>query len=118
MTEIRLYVAGYADSDPEERAELAWHLEQELRELDVEDVTHTRAETPAGAKGNAVEWAQLAVAFAGSLPPLVAVLRSWLGGHPGVSITLEIDGDRLTLSDPSDSERRELVAAWLGRHGG
>jgi hypothetical protein len=119
MTEVRLHVAGYADGDAEERAELAWRLEQELRELDVEDVSHAGAEeAPPGAKGSAVEWAQLVITFAGSLPPLVTALRSWLGRHPGSSITLEIDGDRLTLSDPSSSERSELIAAWMGRHGG
>jgi hypothetical protein len=32
MAELRLHVAGYADSDDEERADLAWRLKRELRE--------------------------------------------------------------------------------------
>jgi hypothetical protein len=119
MTEIRLHVGGYADSDHEERAELAWSLQQELRDLDVDDVSHARAkELPPGAKGSALEWAQLVVTLAGSLPALVATVRSWLGRHPRSSITLEINGDRLTLNDVSASERSELIAAWMRRHGG
>jgi hypothetical protein len=119
MTEVRLHVGGYADSDPQERAELAWRLQQELHELDLDDVSHATAEeAPPGAKGSAVEWAQLVVTFAGSLPALVATVRSWQGRHPRSSITLEIDGDRLTLSDLSASERSELISAWMRRHGG
>jgi hypothetical protein len=119
MTEIRLHVGGYADSDPEERADLAWRLQQELLELDVDDVSHASAEeTPRGAKGSGVEWAQLVVTFAGSLPAIVAMLCSWQGRHSRSSITLEIDGDRLTLNGLSASERSELIAAWMRRHGG
>jgi hypothetical protein len=119
MTQIRLHVGGYADSDPEERAELAWRLQRELHQLDIDNISHESAgETPRGAKGSGVEWAQLVVTFAGSLPALVAMLRSWLGRHPGSSITLEIDGDRLTLNELSASERSELIAAWTKRHDG
>jgi hypothetical protein len=118
MTRVCVHVEGYADSDPEEQAELAWRLEQELRGLDAEDISRPDAESPAGAKGSAFEWAQLVVTLAGSLPAMVAMLRSWLGRHPQASITLEIDGDRLTLSDPSASERSELIPAWMMRHGG
>jgi hypothetical protein len=118
MTELRVHVVGYADSDQQERAELAWNLQQELQELDVGDVSRPRAERPLGAKGSALEWAQLVVTFAGSLPALVAGLRAWLGRHSRASITLEIDGDRLTLDDPSASERSELIATWIARHGG
>jgi hypothetical protein len=119
VTDVRLHVVGYADSDPEEQAELAWRLQQELTELDVEGVAHARKEEALpGAKGSAAEWAQLVVTSLASLPPLVVALRSWLGRHPQTSITLEIDGDRLTLSDPSASERSELIATWMARHGG
>lgn len=118
VTEVRLYVVGYADSDPEERAELAWRLEEELRGLDVNDIRRPSGPPPAGAKGPALEWAQLVISLAGSLPPLMGALRGWLGRHRGASITVEVDGDRLTLSDASESERRELTAAWMARHGG
>lgn len=118
MTTVRLHMAGYADSDREERAELAWRLEDELRDLDGAEVSRPRTEAPGGAKGSGVEWAQLVVDLAGNLPALVAVVGGWLGRHPGSSITVEIDGDALTLEDASASERRELIQLWIDRHGG
>jgi Effector Associated Constant Component 1 len=117
MIEVRLHVAGYPDSDAEERAELTWRLEQELRELDVEDVSRPGCNVPAGAKGSALEWAQLVVSFAGALPALVAAVRGWQGRHQGASITMEIDGDRLTLTDLPADERSDLLETWMARHG-
>jgi hypothetical protein len=116
--DIRIAIAGYADSDEEERAELARRLEEELRQLDVEDISRPQLEPRDGAKGSAFEWAQLIVTFAGSLPVLVSAVRGWLGRHPGASITLEIEGDRVTLEEPSAAERGQLMATWMKRHGG
>lgn len=118
MGDIKIHVAGYADSDAQERAELAGRLEEELRQLDVEDISRPQLEPRDGAKGSAFEWAQLIVTFAGSLPALVSAVRGWLGRHPGSSVTLEIDGDRLTLEQASLQERRELIETWMKRHGG
>jgi hypothetical protein len=106
MTELRLHVAGYPDSDDEERAELAWRLQEELRGQGVEDVARPSAVPPAGAKGGALEWAQLVVGLAGSVPPLIMALQGWLGHHPRAAVTLEIDGDRLTLDVASSAEQR------------
>jgi hypothetical protein len=115
---ITIYVAGYEDSDAQERADLAWRLEEDLRPLPVEDVSRRKLEPPGGAKGSAFEWAELIVTLAGSLPPMVSCVRGWLGRHPAASITLEINGDRLTLQEPSSAERRQLIEAWMKRHGG
>jgi hypothetical protein len=116
--QLKVHVGGYADSDIQERAELAWSLHEELRGLDIEDVWRSPLEAPRGAKGSAFDWAELVVTLAGSLPPFVAAIRAWLGRHPGAAISLEIDGDRLELSDASVSERRELIETWMQRHGG
>jgi hypothetical protein len=114
---LKLRVAGYEDSDAKERAELAMSLEEDLRELNVDEVSHPPVDSPSGAKGSTLEWAQLVVTLAGNLPALTGAVRAWLGRHPGASLTLEIDGDSITLSDPSASERRELIDAWMRRHG-
>jgi Effector Associated Constant Component 1 len=115
--ELNVHVAGYPDSDAHERASLARGLQDELLRLDVERISRPSLAAPAGAKGSALEWAQLAVTFAGALPPLVAAARGWLARHPGASITLEIDGDRLELAELRSSEIRAEVAAWMKRHG-
>jgi Effector Associated Constant Component 1 len=116
VTDVRLYVAGYPDSDEKERAELAGRLRAELLARDVPDVRHPAGQSPTDAKGTALEWSQLVVALAGSLPALVAVVRGWLDRHPGAEITVEIDDDRITLTVPSRRERRELLDAWMRRH--
>jgi hypothetical protein len=117
MYEIQLSVLGYADSDDQERAELTRGLGTHLSAYRIADVSHPPAIAPQGAKGSALEWAQLVVGFSGSLPALIALLRSWQQGHRGASIEIEIDGDRLMLEDPSEAERIKLVDTWLERHG-
>ena len=80
MAELRLQVAGYPDSDDEERAELASRLKRELGEHGIDEVAHPGAPAPPGVKGGAVEWAQLVVGFAGSVPPHWIQDGSELGG--------------------------------------
>jgi Effector Associated Constant Component 1 len=117
MTEVRLHVVGYPDSDEDERADLASRLEDEIREHGIDDVAHPQGRPPPGAKGSALEWAQLVVTLAGTMPALVMAIQGWLGRHPDAAVTLEIGGDRLTLDKASPAERRELMEAFLGRHG-
>jgi len=111
-------VAGYPDSDDEERADLAWRLREEMRDRGVDDVSHPSIRPPPGAKGGAVEWAQLVVSLAGTVPPLIMALQGWLGRHPKAAVTLEIDGDTLTLGEATADEQRRLVETFLARHGG
>lgn len=118
MTEVRLHIDGYPDSDADERAELAWRLEEDLRAAEIDAVSRPAADAPQGAKGGALAWAELVVTLAGTLPPFLAAVLGWTQRHPGASITLEIDGDKLTLDEASDEERRALVEAFLDRHGG
>jgi hypothetical protein len=117
MTQLRVQVQGLPDSDDEERAELAGRLRDEMVLQGVEDVAHPEADAPTGAKGAAFEWAQLVVGLAGSIGPLLSALRGWLGRHPDAGITLEIDGDTLTLEKASAADRQQLVEAFLARHG-
>jgi Effector Associated Constant Component 1 len=117
MTELRLQIDGYDDSDDRERAELTARLRSELLRANVEQVRRPDAPGLDGAKGSALEWAQLIVTLAGSLPPLLGTISSWVNRHPGVSLTATIDGDSVTLSDATPEERREVLDAWLKRHG-
>jgi hypothetical protein len=105
MTDVRVDVAGYPDSDDEERADLAGRLRADFEAVDVA-VAHPEAEAPAGSKGAGLEWAQL-----------VAALQGWLGRHRGATVSLEIDGDKLTLADASEADQRRLVETFLARHG-
>jgi hypothetical protein len=115
--ELRLNVVGFPDSDVDERADLASDLATELRDLDAHEISPGPASRPPGAKGTALEWAQLVVGVAGALPPLIGAIEHWLVRHPGVSITLEIEGDQLAVTDLSPAERHELIETWMRRHG-
>jgi len=117
MAQLRVQVQGLPDSDDEERAELASRLRDEMLDQGVEEVAHPELRAPDGAKGAAFEWAQLVVGVAGSLGPLLAALRGWIGRHPDAGITLEIDGDKITLDKASPADRQRLVEAFLARHG-
>ena len=117
MAQLRVQVQGLPDSDDEEQAELASRLREEMLEQGVEEVAHPDAHAPEGAKGAALEWAQLVVGFAGSVGPLLAALRGWIGRNPDAGITLEIGGDKLTLDKASPADRQRLVEAFLARHG-
>jgi hypothetical protein len=116
MTEVRLHVVGYPDSDDVERADLATRLRADLLAHDV-DAAHPQAYAPPGAKGTAFEWAELAVSLAGSVPGMVTALQSWASRHPRATVSLEIEGDTLTLDDASPAERRRLLETFLARHG-
>jgi membrane-associated two-gene conflict system component 1 (EACC1) len=117
MTQVRVHVDGYPDSDDEERADLTSRLRDEMLERGVEDVAHPEGMAPDGAKGGALEWAQLVVGLAGSVGPMIAALRAWIGGHPRAAVTLEIDGDTLTLASASEEEQGRMIESFLARHG-
>jgi hypothetical protein len=117
MRELRVRVDPGTDGGRQRAADLTWDLKEELRGADVESVRHVRAAAPGGAKGSAVEWAELAIGFAGALPGIVTVVQAWLGRKRGVSeITLELDGDKITLRSADPVEQRRLVDAFLARH--
>jgi hypothetical protein len=116
MTDVRVHVAGYPDSDDEERADLATRLRADLLAHEV-DVSHADAEAPPGSKGAGLEWAELVVTLGGTMPAMIAALQGWRGRHPSAGVSLEIDGDTLTLDEASPAEQRRLVETFLARHG-
>ena len=117
MNQISLRVIGYPDSDDEDRAGLAWSLQEDLVAAEVE-VSRPAGEAPPGAKGSALEWVQLLVSLAGAIPPLVSAIDGWMGRNPGSAIALEVDGDRLELADATPEERRAAIEMFLRRHDG
>jgi hypothetical protein len=115
MAEVLVHVAGYPDSDEQERADLTTRLRDELLAHDV-DAAHPPAVAPPGSKGAALDLATLAVNMAGVVPAIVAALQGWLGRHHGATVSLEIDGDKLTLERASEADQRRLVETFLARH--
>jgi hypothetical protein len=108
------------DADAEEVAEATLELRRELLDLDVDSVDlPTAGQPPPGTRG--VELAALgallvSVTQSQLLAPVLAAVRSWLGGSPQRSIKLELEGDTLELTGISSTEQRRLVDEWLQRH--
>lgn len=119
--ELRLFMCGYDDSDEPERDQLAVDLAQELSEI--AEVRHGPAVRPPGTKSaEALAWAQLVVALAGTLPVVLGAVQSWLERRervsPGgrASVKLKLGEDEITVESAPDAEQRELVRAFLERH--
>jgi hypothetical protein len=116
MRQLALHVEA-RQSDPHHAAELTWDLREELERSQAESIEHAAGTAPDGAKGSAHEWAQLLVTFSGGLPGLIALVRGWADRNDrDAAVTLELDGDRIELSDASPEERKALLDAFLARH--
>jgi hypothetical protein len=108
------------DADDEEVAKATLQLRRELLDLDVDSVDlPTASQPPPGTRG--MELAALgallvSVTQSQLLAPVLAAVRSWLGGSPQRSIKLELEGDTLELTGISSTEQRRLVDEWLQRH--
>ena len=123
--DVLLRLAPAADADREETERLLARVRTELRELDLDSLqlhTPAGAVEPSGAKGvDPVTVGAVVLALSASggvLPALVETLRDWLGRQSArhrVSVT--IDGDTIELERASADERRELVDAFVRRHG-
>lgn len=111
---------GGSDTDALELAELTGQLRRQLLELDVETVEPVRsAEVPEGAKPlDAMSIGALVVAAGpGVLKAVVGLVGEWLAHRPVRSAKLTIDGDSIELSDATAAERKQLIAAFVDRHG-
>jgi len=120
VLQVRIDLGLQADAEGAELDEAARALGEELLALDVHDVTRVTDGAPAsGARGvDAVLPAALLV-FA-SKEAISAVVRSaeqWLRRRPARSVKVTIEGETVELSDASEEQQRELVEAFLQRHG-
>jgi Effector Associated Constant Component 1 len=109
------------DADQSELERLTQSLRRDLSSLDVQSVDLVRAGTvPSRAKaGDPVSWGQLIVALAASgglLTTLIGALQAWLTNPERRSVTVEIDGDKLSLTGSSNLEQQRLIDAWISRH--
>lgn len=71
---------------------------------------------PPGARGSALEWAQLVVTLAGNLPALAMFIRGWARDNRRARVRLEVDGDVIELDGASDPQSRQLLDQFLARH--
>ena len=108
------------DSTPEEKEETAQRLRQELLQTDVLSVEHAPATSvPRGAKGVAAVLDTLLITLAGSgsiLGGVIGTIANWLTERKKCSVTLKLDGDEITVTNPSVDDQRKLIESWVARH--
>lgn len=119
---LRIQIAEEG-ADAERVAVLARYLRAELLQLDVDDVTAADAgEPPHGSRGSEVAVAGgLIVAIgqaADSLRSVILTIRDWLrrGERAGRVVRLEMDGDKLELSQASATDQERLLELFILRH--
>jgi len=116
--EVLLRVFPEADSDPEELAEWAGQLRDELLEADADTVTPLEGqEAPDGAKGLGALAGQLVaqVATLDGLRSVVAAVCAWVS-RTGRAVEVSIDGDVIKVARPSVEQQEQIIDAWLARH--
>jgi hypothetical protein len=122
VEELRLHFAEDG-ADPERVAALTGYLRDELRQLDVDDVSALPAgPPPAGSRAfDAVAVGGLLVSLgrtSDGLRSVVGTVRKWLARGDGVrrTVRLELGGDVLELSEASAADQQRLIELFVRRH--
>jgi hypothetical protein len=119
--ELTVVLEPGPDTDPEDAERLGRQLRDELRDLDVDDVTTVEGgPPPPGSKGAAAlltEWLVTLSGGGGVFVSVIGTIKAWLGGRAGAhKVTVTIDGDTLELSSATPEERAQLVESFVRRH--
>ena len=115
---VRISIDGGAGSDQEELAQLGQRLRRDIQQLDVDAVEFVReGAAPAGAKGDPITLASLAVSLAPVvLKSLFDLLQNWTARHNSTTVTIEMGSDKLTLTGSPSKEQLAVIQAALARH--
>jgi hypothetical protein len=116
--DLRLQVVAEADAD--RIAELASSLRRELLELDGTNVaTIHEGDAPPGTRAaDLLVVGALLVKIAkraGNVAEVVRAVQRWAANGRG-TVTLEIDGDKISVTGASTEQQDRLISAWVERH--
>ena len=115
---VRISIDSGAESDPEELAQLGKRLRSDIQQLDVDAVQFVReGAAPAGAKGDPLTMASLAVTLAPVvLKSLFDMLQNWTARHNNATVTIEMGSDKLTMTGSPSKEQLAVIQAVLHKH--
>jgi len=115
---VKISIDNGAESDQEELALLGQRLRRDIQELDVDTVEFVReGAAPAGAKGDPLTMASLAVTLAPLvLKPLFDMLQNWTARHNNSTVTIEMGSDKLTMTGSPSKEQLAVIQAVLQKH--
>ncbi len=109
-------------TDPEDRERLGRQLRNELRDLDIDEVsTVAGAPPPEGSKSGTsaalTEWLVTLSSGGGVFVTVIETIKDWLSRRAGAhKVSVTIDGDTLELSSATPVERAELIETFVRRH--
>jgi hypothetical protein len=115
---VRISIDGSAGSDQEELAQLGQRLRRDIQQLDVDEVEFVReGAAPAGAKGDPLTMASLAVTVAPVvLKSLFDLLQNWMSRHNSTTVTIEMGSDKLTMTGTPSKEQLAVIQSVLQKH--
>jgi len=116
--QLTLHIDAGPEADEEEQARLIQHLRQTLLDTDVDTVEQVHSGTaPAGAKGDPVALASLAITLAPiALSGVVKALQAWLSRHERASVSVESGGEKIVVTGSPSREQQQLIDAFVNRH--
>ena len=110
--------SGQTDADEQELAELSEQLGAALqRESDANTIERARGgSAPAGAKGDPLTLAALAVMIAPkAVEGLLQVIQNWVSRHERASVTVKSGDKELTITGEPSAEQQRLAESFLAQ---
>jgi hypothetical protein len=119
--QFKLQIEPAPGTSSEGKDELCRQLQSDLRELDAEVSRVSEATAaPSGSKGiGPADVSTLLVTLAASggvFTTLINAVQSWSARHGDHGVTLEMDGDKLSVTGISASDQQRIIDQWLNRH--
>ncbi|MFK0295278.1 hypothetical protein ACIQU6_33075 [Streptomyces sp. NPDC090442] len=114
---LALGLTGASDTDPEELSALTEQLRRALLELDVDDVRLARGGAPAPAGAKPAEAIAVGALVVTAAPVLVRqvlnLVDTWLRNRPVRTVTVELDGGKIELTNASREDQGRLIDAFV-----
>ena len=113
--ELLLTIAPAPDADLQELGDLTQQLRAAVLESDADGVEPVVANSaPAGAKGEPVTLAALAVIIAPkAVEGLIQIIQNWLSRHERATVTVKSGDAELTITGESSAEQRQFATDFL-----
>jgi len=120
LSTLKIQVEKSPDEEDEMLGKITGQLRHELLELDIEKVEPNRTgKLPEGARGDPFTLGTLILTLAASggiFSKLIDTLQLWLQNRGSRQLSLEIDGDKLTINGNPTKSQQQLIDLFINRH--
>jgi len=115
--EVRVKITGEVCEDPELLETYSRRLREELLELDIESVEYaSQVEAPEGSKGVGSAVGDMIFSLGPldyALSSVVGAVQSFVSRGQQCSITLDIAGNSINITDTTPEQQQKLIDAWI-----